>query len=110
MNYTVFNTEANNSLKADVYVYGIVIELAFILFTVPAIGFLFGLMLSFSKYLQYSCMGVSLIIFLMLWNGIHKGKKNKTIDSIILKMIYQNSTKYIHSDCYSLLNNSHDED
>ena len=110
MKVMFYNTELNNSLKADVYVYGIVLELAFLLFMVPALGFIMGLMLSFSSSLQYGSMGISFVIFLVLWRLIHTGKEALTLDKIIVKLIYQQSIKYIKAEAYSLLKEGETKD
>lgn len=103
MKVMFYNTELNNSLKADVFVYGIVLELAFLLFMVPALGFIIGLMLSFSSSLQYGSMGISFLAFIVLWRLIHNGREVLTLDRIIVKLIYSNSIKYIRAEAYSLL-------
>lgn len=103
MKIMFLNTELNNSLKADVFVYGIVLELAFLLFMVPALGFILGLMLSFSSSLQYGSMGISFVVFVILWRLIHNGKDALTMDRIIVKLIYPQSIKYVRAEAFSLL-------
>ena len=106
MEFTIHNTQAVSSLKADGIIYGLVMEIAMVLFMVPFIGFAAGLMFSYSKKLQYGCMGISFLVFLIIWGWLSVNKKAKTLDYLVRFFIYNGSVKYIYAQYYSLLDNN----
>ena len=103
MQVQIYQTQGNAALKADGIVYGLVMEIAFILFMVPFTGFCAGLFFSFSKRVEYSLIGISFLLFVLIWYWFKSRKKEVTMEYLTRIMIYGSSVKYIIAESHTLI-------